>query len=135
MKLFVLAHQSTIASENAGKPGDNALFSCIRELRARNYCIAGTEVSLLPSGDVIPLARQESAIRGIENNLLLVFGSETIRASRVWLPNCERVVVPHQFTFMNEPGRIERELVWKIKEFLLSSNRIYGFNIATKRIG
>ena len=134
-RLFIMAYQSTQASENAGMPGDNALFSCARELRARGYTISGTEVAVLPSGDTIPLNRQKTAIAKAESCVVLVFGRDTVMAMKQWFPHTDMIVVPHQFSFMSEPGRIDCELVRKIEDFFDEKCTIYGFNPKHKEIG
>lgn len=136
MKIFVLSPQSTPTSERSKRPGDNALFVILKELRKLGCQVVGNEVALLPEGKPLPLPRRAKAIeRHQMSNVTIIMGSDTTRNIKSWFPISEGIQVAQPFFFINDPGRIEIELFAKIKENYKPDNEIFGFDPITGNIG
>jgi hypothetical protein len=136
MKVFIMAPKSTAASEKAKRPGDNALYVIIRELKLFGFDIIGAEVARLPTDKPIPLDRRAAAIsHHREAQVTLIMGSDTERDIRSWFPISEAIRVPQPFFYINEPGRIKIELVEKINDFTATLTEVFGFDTANNLIG
>lgn len=136
MKIFVISPQSTKTSERSKRPGDNALFVILKELRKLGCEVVGNEVALLPEDAPLPLPRRAKAIeRHKLSDVSIIMGADAVRNVKTWFPISEAIQVPQPFFYINDPGRIEIELFAKIKENYKPGNEVFGFDPKTGNIG
>ena len=136
MKIFIISPQSSAASESARKPGDNALFVIIKELKKLGCLVTGNEVALLPKDAPLPLKRRAKAIINHKvADVSLIMGADAVRNVKSWFPVTEAISSPQPFFYINDPGRIEIELFEKIKDAYKPVSTIYGFNEEDNTIG
>lgn len=131
MKIFAIAPQSTEPSERAKRPGDNALFVVLKQLRLHGCEVIGTEVALLPKDEALPLPRREKAIaKHKEADVTLIMGADAVRNIKTWFPVLEAIQTPQPFFYINDPGRIKIELFEKIKDAYIEPEitPIFGYD-------
>lgn len=129
MNLFIMSFKSSEANEKAKLPGDTALYKILSIIARKGYNIEKCEVAFLPDDSPVNLERRRKALKSAEaSDQILIFGSDTVRAIKNWFPTDKAIVFPQAYFFIQDPGRIELQILQKLRSIEEEQTLLLGLS-------